>query len=185
MGQDLGVQTHRNTLYALRQQQRELHRQMDRLVLAAVIGFHPLGGLGIEGRLQGEFGEARLYITRCGGSVTGKYIPPVTLAVNEQVFLAQLDQRVADRGITVRVILHSLTDDVRHLVVLAVIHGFHRVEDTALHRLQTILNRRHGTLQYHIRGIVQEPVLVHTRQVILHSIIESTLTRHASVRPFY
>ena len=77
-----------------------------------------------------------------------------------------------------RVVLHRLTYDIGDLVVFPVIHRLHRMKNTALNGLQAILYRRYSTLQYHIRRIVQEPILVHTRQVILHSIIESTLTCH-------
>ena len=70
------------------------------------------------------------------------------------------------------VILHRLADDVRHFVVLAVIHRLHRMKNTALNRLQTVLNRRDGSLKNDIRGIVQKPVLVHARQVIFDSVAE-------------
>ena len=63
-----------------------------------------------------------------------------------------------------RVVLHSLTYDVGHLVVATIVNHLHSVQDTALHRLQSIVHVRHGTLQYNIRGVIQEPVLIHTRQ---------------------
>ena len=146
MRQDLGVQTDRNTLHALRQQQRELNRQMDRLVLTAVVTLHPFRGLGVKYCLQGKLTQPRLDVTRSGGSITRQNISPVSLAVNEQIFLAQLHQRVTNRRIAVRVVLHRLTDDVRHLVVLAVIYRLHRMQYTTLYRLESILYRRYSTL---------------------------------------
>ena len=178
MRQYLGIQSDRNTFHALRQQQRELNRQVNRFVLTAVIRLHPLGSLGIKNGLQRKLGQPCLDITRSCRAITRQYISPVSLAINEQILLAELNKGITDRSITVRVILHSLTNDVRHLVVLAVIHRLHGVQDTALYRLQTILDSRHSTLEYHIRSIVQEPVLVHARKMILHSIIETTLGRH-------
>ena len=40
------------------------------------------------------------------------------------------------------------------------------MEDTALHRLQTILDGRHGTLKDHVGGVIQKPVLIHPAQMV-------------------
>ena len=105
---------------------------MDRLVLTAIVGLHPLGRFGIEDRLECKFGEASLDITRCSCAVSCEDITPVTLAVNEQIFLTELDECVSDGRITVRVVLHRLADDVRHLVIFAVINRLHGMQNTAL-----------------------------------------------------
>ena len=86
---------------------------------------------------------------------------------------AQLDECVPDGGISMRVILHGLTDDIGNLVILAVIDRLHGMQYTTLYRLETILDSRYGTLEYHIRSIVQEPVLVHACQVILDGVVET------------
>ena len=78
-----------------------------------------------------------------------------------------------------RVVLHSLADDVRDLVHLTVVHALHGMEYTALNRFETIFDCRHSSFKYHVRSIVQEPVLVHAREVILDSIIETALGRHS------
>ena len=57
--------------------------------------------------------------------------------------------------------LHGVPHNVGHLVVTAVVHALHRVHDAALHGLKAVLHVGHGTFQYDIRGIVQEPVLIH------------------------
>ena len=62
--------------------------------------------------------------------------------------------------------LHGLAHDVGHLVVAAVIHALHCVQDAALHGLQTVLDARHRTLQDDVRRIVEKPVLVHARQMV-------------------
>ena len=69
--------------------------------------------------------------------------------------------------------LHGMSHDVRHLVVPTVVHAFHGVQDAALHRLQTVLDMGDGTFQNNVRSIVQEPVLVHTAQVVYGSRIEA------------
>ena len=65
-----------------------------------------------------------------------------------------------------RMIHHGVSHNVGHLVVAAVVHLLHRVQNTSLHGLQSVVYMRHGTLQYHVRGIVQEPVLIHAREVV-------------------
>ena len=125
MRQDLGIQTHRNTFYALRQKERELDRHMNRLVLTSVIGLHPLSCLGIKNRLEGELRKPRLNITGSRSSIAGKDVSPVTLTINEQIFLPELNESITDRGIAVRMVLHGLADDIGNLVVLAVIDRLH------------------------------------------------------------
>ena len=105
---------------------------MDRFVFTTIVGLHPLGRFGIEDRLECKLGEAGLDITRCSCAVSREDITPVTLAVNEQIFLTELDECVSDGRISVRVVLHRLADDVRHLVILAVIHRLHGMQNTAL-----------------------------------------------------
>ena len=177
--QYLRVQTHGNALHALCQQQRELYRQVDRLFLAPVVRQHPFRRLRVEHRIQRELAQPCFDVSRGCCAVACQDVAPVSLAVYQQVFLTQLHECVSDARIAVRVVLHRLSHDVRHFVHLAVVHAFHRVQDAALHGFQTVLYRGDGTFQYHIRSIVQEPVLVHARQVILHSIIEGILAHSA------
>ncbi len=62
-------------------------------------------------------------------------------------------------------VLHGLAHDVGHLVVAAVVDRLHGVEDAPLHGLQAILDMGHGTLQDHVGGVIQKPVLVHAREL--------------------
>ena len=88
--QDVRGQGDSNALGALCQQQGELDGQGDGLLFAAVVTGFPLCGLGVEHHLLGELREARLNITPCSCAVAGKYVAPVTLAVNQQVLLPQV-----------------------------------------------------------------------------------------------
>ena len=65
-----------------------------------------------------------------------------------------------------RVKLHCLSNDICNLVEAAVIHPLHSVQNTALNRLKAICYMGNGTVQYNIRGIVQEPVLEHSGELI-------------------
>ena len=65
-----------------------------------------------------------------------------------------------------RVELHRVTHDIGHLVVTSVVHALHGVQDAALHWLQSVLDMRHGTLQNHVGGIVEKPVLIHAAEMM-------------------
>ena len=69
--------------------------------------------------------------------------------------------------------LHGMADDVSHLVVSSVVHSLHGVEDAPLHGLQSVLDMRHGTLQDYIRGVIQEPVLVHSAEMVHGGSVEA------------
>ena len=130
-----------------------------------------MGRLRIENRIEGKFRETCLDITGSSRPITRQNVTPVTLAVDQQILLSQLHQGISDGGITVRVKLHCVSDNVGHLIVAAIIQPFHGVQDTTLHRFQSILDMRDSPLQNHVGGIVQKPVLIHARQVVGHPTI--------------
>ena len=161
VGQNLTVQSYGNTLGSLCQQQGELNGQGNRFLVSAVVRELPLCSLGIEYHIQGELAQAGLYVTASCSIVASDDVTPVSLAVNQQVFLSQLYQGILDTGISVGMELHGVTNDVSHLVVSAVIHAFHGVHDTSLYGFETVTDMGNCTFQDYIRSIIQEPVLVH------------------------
>ncbi len=165
VGQDLRGQTHGDAVGTLRQQQRELDRKGHGLLVAAVVGAHPLGGLAVEHHVEGELRQPRLDVSARSRLVAREDVAPVALAVDQQVLLPELHQRVLDRGVAVGMVLHGLAHDVGHLVVAAVVDRLHGVEDAPLHGLQAILDMGHGALQDHVGGVIQKPVLVHAREL--------------------
>ena len=56
--------------------------------------------------------------------------------------------------------------DVCDLVVTSVVEFAHGMENASLYRFQTVVHVRNGTFQNNVRGIVQEPVLVHAGQFV-------------------
>ena len=106
--------------------------------------------LGIEYCLKGELTQSRLDVTRGSSAGTSQDVSPVSLSIDEQVFLSQLHEGIADGSIAMWVELHGVAYDIRHLVIAPVIHSFHRVKDASLHRLQTVFYMRHGTFQYDV-----------------------------------
>src|SRR5574344_11707 len=162
----LGRQSHGNSFCTLCQQQRKLDRQRDRLLVTTIVRELPVCGLGIKYCIHSKLTKPCLYISGSSSTVARKDVTPVTLAVNEQILLSQLHQGIADGGITMRMELHGMSHDVRHLIVAPVVHALHGVKDTALHRFETILQMRYGTLQNYIGCIIQKPVLIHAAQMM-------------------
>ena len=166
VGQNLATQSHGNALGSLCQEQRELHGQGHRLLVAAVVTQFPFRGLGVEDHVEGKLRESGLDVTACCGIVAREDVAPVALAIYQQVFLPQLYQGVLDAGIAMRVELHGMPHDVGHLVVAPVIHALHGMQDASLYGFEAVADMRHGTFQDDVAGVVQEPALVHLVQVV-------------------
>ena len=148
------------------QQQRELHRQVDWLFVSSIVRELPFCGLGVKHHLLGKTRQSGFDISGSSRSIAGQNIAPVTLSVNQHLLLPQLHQSVADGSIAMWMELHGLTHDVGHLIIPSVFHAPHRVQDTSLNRLQSVDDMGHGSLQDYIRRIIQEPVLIHTAQLM-------------------
>ena len=166
MRQDAAGQTDGDALDALREQQRELHRQRDRLLVAPVVARRPGRDLGSEDHVERELAQPRLDVSRRRRVVAGEDVAPVALGVDEQILLPELHHRVADAGIAVRMILHRVADHVRDLVVAAVVQLVQRVHDAPLHRLQAVVDVRHRALEDDVARVVEEPV----RVVLVHQL---------------
>ena len=166
----------------LGQQQREAHRQFGRLLVAAVVGSHPMGQFRVENHLLGKARQPRLDVT-CGGvRVAGEDVAPVSLAVHGEAFLPELDEGAEDGRISVRMVLHGLSDDVRHLRVAPVVHLVHRMQHPSLDRLEPVHDVRHRPLQDHVGSVVQEPVLEHAGELELPAVIPQQAGELAAVR---
>ena len=168
--EDLGCHSHCDAFRALREQEREAYRELGRLLVPAVVGGHPVCDLGIEYDFFGKFAESRLDVTRSGIAVSCEYVSPVSLAVDQKTLLSELHKGAKDTLVTVRMVLHRLTDDVRHLCVASVVHLVHCVQDTSLDRFQTIDDVRDGSRENDIGGIVQKPVLEHSGKLELPAV---------------
>ena len=147
MRKNLRRESGTDTFCTLGQKDRELHRKFHRLLISAVIGSHPVGGLGIEYHFLRKLRETRLDITRSRVRVTGEDVTPVSLAVDEIVSLSDPHEGTENRLVTMRMELHGLSDDVSHLGVASVVHTPHGMEHTPLDRLQTIYKMRHGPIE--------------------------------------
>ena len=98
-------------------------------------------------------------------------VAPVTLTVDEQVFLPEGDERPEYGCISVRVELHCLSDDVGNLGQAPVIYPVHGMQDAALHGFETVDDVRYGPVKDDVRGIVEEPVLEHAGQLEPYAVL--------------
>ena len=144
--QNLGGHADGDSLGTLCEKQREAYRQFGRLLVAPVVGCHPIGDLRIEDDLLGELAQTGLDVTGSRVAVAGQNVTPVTLAVDQKSFLAKLHKGSENGLVAVRVVLHRLADDVCNLGVATVIHPEHRVQHTPLYRLQSVNDVRHSPL---------------------------------------
>ena len=170
---DFRTKSNGNSLRPLRQKQGKLHGQCDWFFVSAVVASLPLRGFGIENGVECELRKPRLDITWGGGTVAREDVSPVSLRVDKQVFLPHLHKGVADRGVAVGVKLHGVAHNVGHFVVPSVVHAFHRVQYTALNRFQAVGDVGHGAFQDNVRGVVEEPILVHATKVMHRRGIEA------------
>ena len=166
---NLGGQTDGNPFHSLSEEERKLDGKRDGFFVSSVVGSLPFGGLRIEHHIEGKFRETRFDVTRSSCPVAREDVPPVSLAIYQQILLSELHQGIADRSIAVGVELHGVPHDVRHLVVASVVQTLHGVEDASLNGLQSVVDVGDGTFQDNVGGIVQKPVLIHAGELVFHA----------------
>jgi hypothetical protein len=150
----------RRCFRAEHEQQRQLGRQHDGLLVAAVVGGDELGEVGIEQLRGGEIRQAALDVARRGGGIAGVDVAEVALAFDQVAAVDQRDQRVADGGVAVRVVLHGVADDVGDLDEAAVVLFVERVENPALDGLEAVVELRNGAVADDVGGVLQK-IAVH------------------------
>ena len=125
MRHDVAGETYCNALCALCEQQRKLHRQCYRLLVSPIVRWRPFGGFGVEHHFLCKRSEAGFNVTRSCCTISCENIAPVSLSVNEQLLLSELDYRIANGGITMRVVFHGVAHNVGNLVIPTVIQFIH------------------------------------------------------------
>ena len=71
-------------------------------------------------------------------------VSEVSLGIDEQAAVGKIDKCLVNRGITMRMILHAVSDYIRDLDESSVICLEKRMHDSALDRLETIYQIRYG-----------------------------------------
>ena len=166
VGEDGGGKAHRDAVYALGQENREFRGECHRFLGTPVVVRNPFRSLGVEHHVERKFAELAFDVTRGGCLVARKRVTPVTLRFDEQVLLAHVHEGRVDGGVAMRVVVHGVAHDARHLVETAVVHLVHGMQNTALHRLQAVLEIGHGAVENRIARVVQEPAVVQLFQVV-------------------
>ena len=166
VGEDGGGKAHRDAVHALRQQDRELGGERHRFLGTAVVVRNPVGRFGIEHHVERKFAEFAFDVTRGSGLVARQRVTPVTLRFDKQVLLAHVHEGRVDGGVAMRMVVHGVAHDARHLVETAVVHLVHGMQNAALHRLEAVLEVGHGAVENRIARVVQEPAVVQLFQVV-------------------
>ncbi len=117
-----------------------------RFSVATVVAVVVPGDLGAVEHLLGEGLYPRLDVPGGGGLVAGQQAAEVALLLDEELLVRQHHQRRVDGGVAVGVVLHAVTDDVGHLVELAVVYLEEAVEDSTLYRFETVLHIGYGAV---------------------------------------
>ena len=66
---------------------------------------------------------------------------------------------------------HGGTYDICNLDEVLVVELFHGMQNTPLHRFQTVVDMRYRTVENGIRSIVKIPALEHAAQLMAHHVI--------------
>ena len=182
--------TDRDTVAAEHQQTRHLRRQHHGFDLAPVVVGHEFRDVVVEERLVGELGQAALGVTPGGGGTSRQNIAEVALLFDvvgrveiDRLGLAGLaiglllldaaalvgehDQRVADRGVAVRVVVHGVADDVGDLLRSAVVDKIERPENAPLHGLEAVVDVGDRARTDHVTRVVEEVPVHHLPEVLV------------------
>src|SRR5699024_12578892 len=84
--------------------------------------------------------------------------------LKQNVVLSEIDQSISDGCVTVRMKLHSLSDDVGYFMKPTIFHLIEGMQDPSLNRLQPVLNGRNRTFKDYVRSIIQKIIFIHSIQ---------------------
>jgi hypothetical protein len=106
-----------------------------------------------------QFRQPAFDVTRSGRGIAGMDVAEVPLALDEITLVRQHHERIADRGIAVRMVLHRVTDDVGDLDEAPVVLLVQRPHDAPLHRLQPIREIRNRAVANDVTGVIQKAAI--------------------------
>ena len=161
---DIGRHPDRDTAGAVDQQIGEARRQDDRLFLRAVVIGLVVDGVFVdvfEQRHRGP-GEPRFRVPHGCGRIAvdrAEIALPVDQRQAHGEILRHAHQRIVNRLVAMRVIAaHHVADHARGLHVFLVGRMpvlVHRIEDAAVHRLETVAHIRESTRHDHAHGVIE------------------------------
>ena len=164
---DLGRHADRDAVAAQHQQRRDLRRQRYRLHAAPVVGVDELGDVVVEQHLMAERRKAALDVTPRRSRAAGQDVAEIALPGDVILLVGQHHQRILDRSVAVRMIVHGVADHVRDLVGASVVDLIERPEHTALHRLQSVVHIGNRAVLDHIAGVFKEVPVHHGPEIVV------------------
>ena len=165
---DIGRHADSDAARAVDQQVRELGRQHDRFLLAAVIVRLEVDGVLVEVIEQRDCGPGQPNLgVALGRRRVAVDRAEIALAVDQRQphgeVLRQPHQGVVDRQIAMGVIFaHGIAGDARRFVVgplRRVIVLVHRIEDAPMHRLEPVAHVRQRARHDHAHGVIEIALL--------------------------
>ena len=154
MRQNPRAQTDRNTFRAKHEVERQFAWQRHRLPVAPVVTGNKTGDGVIENFCARKFSQPTLDVTGGSSGIAGKNISKISLAFDEITFVRQHHQRVANRSVAVRMILHRMAHNIGDLDETPVILLMQRPEDASLHRLEAVRQIRNRAVADDIAGVI-------------------------------
>ena len=164
MGRNIGGHTHRNTCTAVNQQVRNFSRKYFRDFFSAVVVRHVINRVLIQIRqqLMRNTLHANLGVSHGSGSVTidrAKVALTINQGITQAEVLCHTNNGVVNRTVAVWVIFTDhVTHDTSGLFVRTipiVAELVHRIQNTAVHRLEAITHVRQGPAHNDAHCIIQ------------------------------
>ena len=156
-----------DTVTSQHQQTWKFGRKHDRFFFSSVVIGDKRRDIVVEHRLVREFGQTALRITSGGGGAAGKNISEVTLfddkvgdveifsflltglpvaetVLDDTALVGKHHECIADGGISVRMEMHGIADDIGYFLRSAVVNPVQRPQNTALNRLESVVHIGNG-----------------------------------------
>ena len=134
----------------------DLGRERHRLLLPSVVRILVLGEVGIVENLLRKREDSAFDVPGRRSLVAGQEVPEVTLLLDEEVLVGEDHQGRIDGLVSMRMVLHAVTDHVGDLVEFTVVHLEKGVHEPPLHRLEAVVYVRNGPVLDHVRGVFEE-----------------------------
>ena len=193
VGQNRGGHTDRNTITAEHQQTGNFGRKQNRLLFAPVVVWNKIGNVIVEHCFIGKKRQRTLGITRGSCPVAGKQVSEVSLSLDKvritdyrrhlflgfgvvdhliaaAAFVGKHHDGIADGSISVRMIVHGVTDDIGGFGGTSVFVRLIKCPHNApLDRLQSVIDIRDGTRTDNIARVIQKVAIHHLAEKVIGS----------------
>ena len=193
MRQNCRGHTDRNTVTAQHQQTRNLCRKQYRLLFASIVVGNKIGNVIVEHCFISQLRERTLGVTRRSRSVTCEQVSEVSLGLDKiriayigkffafglgivdlffaaSALVGKNHDSISDRGISVRMIMHCVADDIGGFCGASVfVCLIERPHDAPLHGFQSVIDIRNRAGSDHITCVIKKVAIHHRTEIIVAS----------------